>query len=219
MKKSQMKSQFISTDKKSKESSKQKENESPLISESHNTSPPNTNESLIQKEQSKKKNLSKIHIEENIQLEKKNIKSEKYKNENFKSEDSKIENSEKKIRIEENEIKSNRTKSEKDIEEKNSNINNSKLSSSSSLSSMSERESIDSENEGLNSKEIQFRKAYYLGNIALHLNNPEEAIHYADDLVLFSDIPLTKDQTRVFLGCNFIYINKLKNGQKILCKL
>ncbi len=173
------------------------------------SSHPMTNSSLIEKKTKSKKNLSN---ESNIKI-------------NEEEEKNKSQNKEK--NIEKNIEKTSEKKSEKNSEknsekksEKNTLSNNKSLiSKSSSSSSFQEEESIDSQNEGISAQEIQFRKAYYLGNIALRLKNYDEAIRFADDLALFSKNALSKEETRVFLGCNSLYMEKLRNGYRILCDL
>jgi hypothetical protein len=168
------------------------------------SSHPMTNSSLIEKKTKSKKNLSN---ESNIKI-------------NEEEEKNKSQNKEK--NIEKNIEKTSEKKSEKNSEknsekksEKNTLSNNKSLiSKSSSSSSFQEEESIDSQNEGISAQEIQFRKAYYLGNIALRLKNYDEAIRFADDLALFSKNALSKEETRVFLGCNSLYMEKLRNGYR-----
>ena len=165
-----------------------------LIDKQIQSSPQNTEDSLFNNRIRKKsKTINETSNKENSKIE------------SSKNENSKIEM-----------IKD--TTNEKDINliEKQSKINE---SNSSITSSNNDEESIYSEDSELDAQEIQFKKAYYLGNIALRLNNTEEAIHYADDLVLFANKALTKDQMRVFLGCNNIYIEKLRNAHRILCNL
>ena len=165
-----------------------------LIDKQIQSSPQNTEDSLFNNRIRKKsKTINETSNKENSKIE------------SSKNENSKIEM-----------IKD--TTNEKDINliEKQSKINE---SNSSITSSNNDEESIYSEDSELDPQEIQFKKAYYLGNIALRLNNTEEAIHYADDLVLFANKALTKDQMRVFLGCNNIYIEKLRNAHRILCNL
>ena len=184
-------SQIIS---KNEKKDKKKVGASQILDTQIQSSHPNTEDSLFNKKIRKRsKTLNENSIKENSKIE------------SSKNENSKIENI-------------NDSKNEKDLNliEKNSQINESK---SSITSSNNNEESIYSEDSELDPQEIQFKKAYYLGNIALKLNNTEEAIHYADDLVLFSNKALTKDQMRVFLGCNYIYIEKLRNAHRILCNL
>ena len=170
-------------------------NNSQKENEPQETSHPMTNSSLIEKSSSKK-NLSKIFPI--------NIKEEEEKN---------------KTQNENNNIKKKSKNNSERNSEKKSNNDKSIISKSSSSSSYIDNELKDSENEGMDPQEIQFRKAIYLGNIALRLNNLEEGIHYADDLALFSKNTFSKEETRIFLGCNFIYMNKLRSAHRVLCDL
>ena len=165
--------------------------------ESQESSHPMTNSSLIEKNTKSKKNLSN---KSNIKI-------------NEEEEKNKSQNKEKNIE------KTSEKNSEKKSKKNSLSNNKSLISKSSSSSSYQEEESIDSQNEGISPQEIQFRKAYYLGNIALRLKNYDEAIRFADDLALFSKNALSKEETRVFLGCNFLYMEKLRNGHRILSDL
>ena len=165
--------------------------------ESQESSHPMTNSSLIEKNTKSKKNLSN---KSNIKI-------------NEEEEKNKSQNKEKNIE------KTSEKNSEKKSKKNSLSNNKSLISKSSSSSSYQEEESIDSQNEGISPQEIQFRKAYYLGNIALRLKNYDEAIRFADDLALFSKNALSKEETRVFLGCNFLYMEKLRNGYRTLCDL
>ena len=165
--------------------------------ESQESSHPMTNSSVMEKKTKSKKNLSN---KENIKI-------------NEEEEKNKSQNKEKNIE------KTSEKNSEKKSKKNSLSNNKSLISKSSSSSSYQEEESIDSQNEGISPQEIQFRKAYYLGNIALRLGNYDEGIRFADDLALFSKNALSKEETRVFLGCNFLYMEKLRNGHRILSDL
>ena len=165
--------------------------------ESQESSHPMTNSSVMEKKTKSKKNLSN---KENIKI-------------NEEEEKNKSQNKEKNIE------KTSEKNSEKKSKKNSLSNNKSLISKSSSSSSYQEEESIDSQNEGISPQEIQFRKAYYLGNIALRLKNYDEGIRFADDLALFSKNALSKEETRVFLGCNFLYMEKLRNGHRILSDL
>ena len=218
MKQSQMISKTEKKDKKKMISSQ-------IIEQQNQSSHSNIEDSLFNKRKKKNKILNEPSMNGNSKIENskiensknENSKNENSKNENSKNENLKIENSKNEnSKIENSKIENSKIEKDSHLIEKNSNSNQSK---SSITTSNNDDESIYSDDSQLNPQEIQFKKAYYLGNIALRLNDPEEAIHYADDLVLFSNSALTKDQMRIFLGCNYIYIEKLRNAHRILCNL
>ncbi len=62
-------------------------------------------------------------------------------------------------------------------------------------------------------------KSYYLANLAIKIEDAEEAIRYSDEMAILSEEPLTREQRRVFCGSNYIYIEKLRTGLLYLNKL
>ena len=68
-------------------------------------------------------------------------------------------------------------------------------------------------------RKAQMEKSYYLANLAIKIEDAEEAIRYSDEMAILSEEPLTREQRRVFCGSNYIYIEKLRNGLLYLNKL
>ena len=85
-------------------------------------------------------------------------------------------------------------------------------------SSIANSENI-SDDEITNPRKSQMDKAYYLANLAMKINDADEAVRYSDEMAILNEEPLTRDQRRVFCGCNYLYIEKLRSGLLYLNKL
>jgi hypothetical protein len=103
-------------------------------------------------------------------------------------------------------------------EENNSKLEDSKVNESDMTSSIANSENI-SDDEIANPRKSQMDKAYYLANLAMKINDADEAVRYSDEMAILNEEPLTRDQRRVFCGCNYLYIEKLRSGLLYLNKL
>lgn len=88
-----------------------------------------------------------------------------------------------------------------------------------------EEEGSDSESE-LNLKSgaqslgnTKSEKAFYLANVCLQLGNIDDAVHYSDEMVLTSEVTMTKEMQRVLIGSYSNLIVPLRSSWRKLCQI